>query len=542
MSKTPAQDSLELEVKDFGPIVSAKVDLRPLTVFVGPSNTGKSYLAILIYALHRFFSTTSYREDWKSSGYSCAYDFVCSETAMRMPGEALADLVEWAEKAVAGRMGSRNENDILLPDIALGLLRSALVEMSEVVSDFHKEICRCFGIEDLRTLIRNNSRVGSSIVCRRYAANDADPFEYKLTFDAKGAEFIPTIPEETPIWIQGAAADKLTEHLRRITEKIGDSAAGLRSGAETSHDVRATIEDLAVKLASFAQPQAVGLLNSPAFYLPADRTGVMHAHTLVVSALIGQAARAGLRPTVKTPTLSGVLADFLQQLIELDYPRILYYSHDYPGHEPFLDIDYLSRAPGAGGLAEQFEKAVLDGGVRIDESKAIGYPRFMYRPRGWKRDLPLMNTSSMVSELAPVTLYLRHVIRGGDVLIVEEPESHLHPAKQVEFTRQLAAIVNSGVRVIVTTHSEWILEELANLVRLSQVPQAQRKGIDGSDAALRPDQVGAWLFRPKNRPKGSVVERIDLDESGLYPAGFDDVAVTLHNNWAEITSRIGSSR
>ena len=40
-----------IEVEDFGPIVHAHVDLRPLTVFVGPSNTRKSYLAILIYAL-----------------------------------------------------------------------------------------------------------------------------------------------------------------------------------------------------------------------------------------------------------------------------------------------------------------------------------------------------------------------------------------------------------------------------------------------------------------------------------------------------------
>ena len=56
MNDLAKQDSLELEVTNFGPIVEAKIDLRPLTVFVGPSNTGKSYLAILIYALHRFFS------------------------------------------------------------------------------------------------------------------------------------------------------------------------------------------------------------------------------------------------------------------------------------------------------------------------------------------------------------------------------------------------------------------------------------------------------------------------------------------------------
>lgn len=50
--KTKA-DTYRLEVSDFGPIVEANVEMRPLTVFVGPSNTGKSYLAILLYALHQ---------------------------------------------------------------------------------------------------------------------------------------------------------------------------------------------------------------------------------------------------------------------------------------------------------------------------------------------------------------------------------------------------------------------------------------------------------------------------------------------------------
>ena len=30
-----------LDVKDFGPIAHASVDLRPLTIFIGPSNTGE---------------------------------------------------------------------------------------------------------------------------------------------------------------------------------------------------------------------------------------------------------------------------------------------------------------------------------------------------------------------------------------------------------------------------------------------------------------------------------------------------------------------
>ena len=50
------QGNLKIDVENFGPIKKAVVDLRPLTVFVGPSNTGKSYLAILLYALHRYFN------------------------------------------------------------------------------------------------------------------------------------------------------------------------------------------------------------------------------------------------------------------------------------------------------------------------------------------------------------------------------------------------------------------------------------------------------------------------------------------------------
>ena len=50
--------------------------------------------------------------------------------------------------------------------------------------------------------------------------------------------------------------------------------------------------------------------------------------------------------------------------------------------------------------------------------------------------------------------------------------------------------MHSGVRVLLTTHSEWILEALANLVRLSELPEERREGIPGADVALTPDQVG----------------------------------------------------
>ena len=150
-----------------------------------------------------------------------------------------------------------------------------------------------------------------------------------------------------------------------------------------------------------------------------------------------------------------------------------------------------------------------------------------------------MHASSMVSELAPVALYLRHVVQPGETLIIEEPESHLHPALQVEFVRQLAAVVKSGVRVLLTTHSEWILDELANRVLLSQLPKSRRQGLPGEDSALTADEVGVWLFEPKQRPRGSIVREIPFSaDEGGFTSDYEDVAIDTHNDWAEISNRI----
>ena len=193
-------------------------------------------------------------------------------------------------------------------------------------------------------------------------------------------------------------------------------------------------------------------------------------------------------------------------------------------------------------LADVLEQNLLAGAVRLNRSET-GYPSFAYRPAKWDSDVPLMRTSSMVSELAPVVLYLRYLVEPGDLLIIEEPESHLHPALQTAFARELARLVHSGVRVLLTTHSEWILEALANLVRLSELSEERREGIPGADVALTPDQVGAWLFRPDSDGAGSAVEEIPLDtEAGSFPAGFGEVTESLYNEWARIANRIEAAK
>ena len=511
-----------LSVADFGPIVEATVDLRPLTVFVGPSNTGKSYLAILIYALHRFFGGHRDARPWgrRLPPFHPYRRRRSLDKVTDLPREALDAAFRWAEDMSGKTEGidlPENGIDTTLPERVADLIRPVLNDVNKFGYMFDEEITRCFGVEESKDLIRRPSSTNARIALRRDVSETAErspPFEYEFTMTRKGSRLVSSISVETPLKIESADR-KIWMRFPYMAKPPLDS--------EDDDDRGFFIRRLIGTLADLLIPYTVGPVSSPIHYLPADRTGVMHAHRVVVSSLIGRASRAGLRHDAPLPVLSGVLADFLEQLIELgDLPR--------------------RRRSSGNSLAERLEGEILDGAVRSERSET-GYPSFYYRPDGWKGDLPLMNTSSMVSELAPVVLYLRHVVQRGDVLIIEEPESHLHPAMQVAFTRLLAAAVRSGLRIILTTHSEWVLEALANLVRLSEVPKGKRKGIDGADLALAPDEVGAWLFKPRKRPRGSVVEEIPLDmEGGTFPAGYGEITESLYNDWAKISSRIDEGR
>ena len=509
MSDAPAQDRIELEVKDFGPIVEASLDLRPLTVFIGPSNTGKSWLATLIYALHRCFGDEAGPEHWRAS----------PSPPMLRNGEAREPLQEEIKTFVqaAGLKlflggGSGSEGGIDLTGALLDAIRTLFGTRGAL---FGQEIGRCLGLDDAGALSRRGCGADARIVLKRSLAGGRVPGDRELTFGVRGADFKDGVPD--PLRISNDELNDITEEfLKRMGRGILEAIVNEDEQSDFLNRSVISILEQLVRI------RVAGFLTFPAHYLPANRTGVLHTHHALVGGIIRNTPKAGLRQSTATPMLTGVLADFLQQIIEIDRMRS---RDDHPISE----------------LASQMEEAVLGGSVYVRRSDLLGFPDFMYRPKGWDEDLRLTNASSMVSELAPVVLYLRHLAAPGSLLIIEEPESSLHPAMQVELVRRLAAVVRAGVRVILTTHSEWVLEALANIVRSSKLPEAHRKNIASEKFALHPEQVGAWLFRTDDRSEGSVVTEIHLDDSGLYPSGFDAVATVLHNEWAEISSLLGES-
>ena len=496
-------NSYRIDVKNFGPIVRASVDFRPLTVFIGPSNTGKSYLAVLLYALHKCLSEIDVPVNISEIQGRMNHSFDLSISL----SEIEKSLIDWVAMVSNGNSISRTS----IPEHLVEAIRLILEEAEGLDLVLYNEIRRCFGVHDLGELVRRTgSSKKSSITLKVARAGKSDRVRYDFKFRSSGYRLSGKISTtESSSWkLDLSDAPVLLAHRTNTPHKL--NIAGRM-------DLMEVLDNLFQSLTEPASRRA--------YYLPADRTGVMHSHQAVVGAIVQNASMAGLRPSPNVPMLSGVVADFLTLMIGIGSKR-----------------QSRRRSRKAMKLAAPLEGNLLGGTVRVESSEA-GYPAFAYRPKGWQDDLPLMRASSMVSELAPVVLYLRHIVQPGDVLIIEEPEAHLHPAMQAAFARELVRLVHAGVRIVMTTHSEWFLEQIGNLVRLSDLPKAKRRGLDGADCALDPSDVGAWLFRPSNRPKGSIVEEITLDaETGLYPTGYDAVSETLYNESAVIYNRIQENR
>lgn len=103
-------------------------------------------------------------------------------------------------------------------------------------------------------------------------------------------------------------------------------------------------------------------------------------------------------------------------------------------------------------VAMYIKKEILKGELKRDK---LPVPNIMYKPEQVKKGLPLHITSSLVTELTPIILFLKAKM-AYNLIIIEEPEAHLHLNVQRIITRALVRLVNLGLPVWITTHSDTI--------------------------------------------------------------------------------------
>lgn len=211
-----------------------------------------------------------------------------------------------------------------------------------------------------------------------------------------------------------------------------------------------------------------------------------------------QAAAAGIRP-IEIETLSGTSSDLFAFLIKPTG------GHSHPKRRRNSSLPSLIST-----LEKQLRATIIK--TQNAESRELVVA---LTPEG---EFPISQTSSMLSELAPLLLVLKDDIAIGDYLTIDEPESHLHPAMQRTIASFLVETVNLGVGVILTTHSDFFLGELNNVIRARK---------------LNKKSISAWLFTRDD--KWCINKKLDIDIiDGIDESTFMDVKESLYDETADL--------
>ena len=112
-------------------------------------------------------------------------------------------------------------------------------------------------------------------------------------------------------------------------------------------------------------------------------------------------------------------------------------------------------------IANEIEKGILHGEVKITRN---GDVEFVPENANRSRHLPIHMASSIVKTMSSLVIYLKHIARKGDLLIIDEPEMNFHPDVQISLMRIFSMLSKMGLRLIISTHSDYMVREVNNLI------------------------------------------------------------------------------
>ncbi len=144
-----------------------------------------------------------------------------------------------------------------------------------------------------------------------------------------------------------------------------------------------------------------------------------------------------------------------------DYPLPVKVGVDFARNSHSVENEKSYIAEEYPDILSEFS-GLLGGEYEVGNDDAI-----VFRPIRNSVKLNMDESSSSVRSLLDLGFYLRHKAKKGDLLLIDEPELNLHPQNQCRIARLFTRLVHAGIKVLITTHSDYIVKELNTLIMLN---------------------------------------------------------------------------
>ena len=462
---------LRFHFSNVGPVDDAKLELGDLTVIAGRNNTGKTYLVYTLYGFLR-----EYRNLKRVIIRSPTLDAHLLEVTSLTVSEIEKKLLE------EGRLEWENDRD------AIELLHTQLFQ----------EMSKRFSETGFPGVFNSSSDFFKDATLR---------VDFSSDYSSEGAIGVPI--ERSILWchFKGKKIELELKSLEPERELEVDPG-------EIFHWVKYTYLD-----SIFQVPYT--LLGRPIHILSSSRHSISLFFRELDSAR-SQVVRSLQQIEDDDGWDSHRISELLRQTSR--YPLPIQENIDFARELPELD-------PKAEKEDLQLALENIIGGRLEVEDDEVRFISTKSDTRSF--DIPLHLASSSVWEMTNLFFFLGLLERRGDhFLIIDEPESHLDTANQIQLTRLLARLVNAGTKVLITTHSDYIIKEINNLVMLSSDFEGKREvskrlGYQQDDE-ICPDQIRAYTA------EDGTLRRHDVRDIGIDMPVFDDTIRSINMTAREL--------
>ncbi len=453
--------SIELSLKDYGPISRGRVALKPLTILVGPSGCGKTHVATL---LHSALKAEEMQIDWDRKDMLRLPDAMKSWHLKESPPSVLHD--------EAKRIYDLAQNNKL------------------VHSDICKHVAEFWSKSFESVLYRNTSSFFKHIRA------GSERFELEVATEVNRGKFVHKIEGREELQATELDHADLSIEFKKY-----------RDNAEMNSDDRLCRDKNAIRVKVPAVCQEFDVYDAlkrgvtsltpsipnRSIYFPAERSGL----ALLINILLSRGSR-GRRGIPKLSDIPGAVADLLLWLVDIK---------DVAG----------AFAP----MAEIFENDALGGKIVF---QVIFQPQIYYEVA--EKSFSIREAASSVKDVALFLLYLKHIAKRGDLVILEEPEINLHPSSQLLLARLIARLVCAGLHMVVSTHSPYFLEQLSHCVLGGTIQNEKREKVLSSEECPKVEDVALYQFKPHDG--GYEICNVNITEEGIPQDEFTNVDNNLY--------------
>ena len=527
---------IPVAVRNLGPIARADLQLKPLTIFVGPNGTGKTFVCKAIHSaigamianpggelFHkydrriRFFADALKQEMPKSVRHAHAGAFQNSsgaESAEARSSNFFAKLEDGLDDIKRRASSLFFEDEFIEQSIADlrkkcdGLLvlyrknRQALVKTAVSTPARERPV-----LSQIGKLRPRDIRIQTKKTIADFSISEDD---------LRGAAILGCAGE---LWraISALAKVEWDDKITTIREGVGNA---FHNGVAANFQI--VPHDVLGELGSADAEISIANMN----------------FTLAPEAGVVEFARGGvhtMRKWSRTLFLDSPvywkLKSALENMRMSDARR-----RELDGvPQYFYDIAILLRkkltASNFSEMSKELEE-IIGGKIVVDPD--TNTLRFRDK-RG--REYSMHATAGGIVNLGVLSLLIEHgIVAKNTIVFVDEPESNLHPKWQTIIAETLARLAGAGVHVVIATHSDWMLDAVANLVR-------QGETNSGEGCSLKEDDVNVYWFGADKSGKGSKVFHQPFDnDNGYLPKDVREESTALYNKAVPLQIKLDEMR